>query len=209
MWIRRVFSFDSAQLEQLFLSLSPDDRYFRFCGRATDETIQRYIGALKWREICVYGMFEHGKIIGAVELVPTESGTELAIVVRHSHKRKGIGKALMERAMVHARVRGLRKLQILCRAENEAMQALARGVGMRLTREYGEVEGRVKVGSATPADYMSATWSRIGPTAGFSRPWARDALWVYHKARRIRATKLKGPSKNGDQLTASETTIDL
>ena len=180
MWIRRVFSHDSSKLEALLLSLGPEDRRFRFSGHVRDETIVKYVQDLRWRQICIYGMFDRsGALLGAVELVPTPSGTELAIEVAPAHKRKGIGRALMARAMVHAKMRGYRKLQILCSSDNKAMQKLAEGVGMKLTREYGDVEGRVKVGRATPADYMAATWFRFDETVASSVQWADAAMATY------------------------------
>jgi ribosomal protein S18 acetylase RimI-like enzyme len=180
MWIRRIFSFDSNRLELLLLSLSPEDRRFRFSAPVNDDSIQRYVRSLKWRQICVYGMFDKtGTLVGAVELVPTGSGTELAIAVCSTQKRRGIGRALMSRAMLHAKVRGLKRLQILCTSDNAAMQNLARGVGMTLMREYGEIEGRVKVGSPTPADYMSATWCQVDATVGSSLIWVGDAFQLY------------------------------
>jgi RimJ/RimL family protein N-acetyltransferase len=185
MWMRRVFSFDSLKLEQLLLSLSPEDRRFRFSSQVKDEVIQRYVSNLKWRQMCVYGMFDrNGELIGTVELVPTPAGTELAIAVRSTHKRQGIGRALMKRALLHARLRGLTKLQILCTADNKAMQSLARGVGMTLSREYCDVEGRLKVGSPTPADYMAATWHQVDATVGSSLAWVGDTFQLYREVLR-------------------------
>jgi RimJ/RimL family protein N-acetyltransferase len=183
MWIRRVLSFDSSKFAELLLSLSPEDRRFRFTGMVRDEIVQRYVDDMKWRSLCVYGMFDRdGALLGAVELVPTKSGTELAIEVRSTHQGQGIGSALMHRAMVHAKVRGLKKLQILCASDNAAMQRLARGVGMDLTHEYGEVEGRLLVGPATTADYVSASWCQVDATVGSSLAWAGDTLKHYQEA---------------------------
>jgi RimJ/RimL family protein N-acetyltransferase len=192
MWIRRVFSYHSSKLELLLLSLSPEDRRFRFSGTVHDEAVCKYVHNLQWRKICIYGMYDRdGVLVGAVELVPTAAGTELAIQVGPEHKRRGIGRALMSRAMVHAKLRGLGKLQILCSADNAAMQHLAHGVGMRLTREYGDVEGRVTVGPATAADYMAATWYRVDATIGPSLVWAGGTLSRYRRA--IRAINLRQP----------------
>lgn len=183
MWIRRVFSYDSSKLELLLFSLTPQDRHFRFSGAVHDDAIRKYVANLQWRKLCIYGMFDrNGVLVGAVELVPTGAGTELAIQVSPEHKRRGIGRALMSRAMVHAKLRGLGKLQILCSADNSAMQHLARGVGMRLTREYGDVEGRVTVGRATAADYMAATWCRVDATIGPSLVWAGGTISRYRRA---------------------------
>lgn len=183
MWIRRVLSFDSNQLAELLLSLSPEDRRFRFTGLVRDEFVQQYVDNLKWRSLCIYGMFDpDGLLLGAVELVPSKSGTELAIEVRSTHKRQGIGRALMRRAMVHAKVRDLKKLQILCSSENTAMQRLARGVGMALTHEYGDVEGKVLIGPATASDYLSASWCQVDATVGSSLAWAGSTLKMYQQA---------------------------
>lgn len=183
MWIRRVFSYDSSKLELLLLSLTPQDRHFRFSGTVRDDAIRKYVSKLQWRKICVYGMFDRdGVLVGAVELVPTGAGTELAIQVSPQHKRRGIGRSLMSRAMVHAKLRGLGKLQLLCSSDNAAMQRLARGVGMTLTREYGDVEGLVTVGRATAADYMAATWCHVDATIGPSLVWAGGTLSRYRRA---------------------------
>lgn len=195
MWIRRVLSSDSSKLELLLLSLTPDDRQFRFAGTISDEAISKYVSNLNWRKICVYGMYDkRGSLIGAVELVPSSSGTELAIQVSSDHKRRGIGRALMSRALVHAKLRGLGKLQILCSADNEAMQHLARGVGMTLTREYGDVEGLVTVGRATAGDYMAATWCRVDAALGPPLVWAGGTLARYGVALRAAGPRRSRPS---------------
>lgn len=186
MRIRRVFSFDSSKLEQLLLSLAPNDRRFRFSGLVRDETIQKYVRNLKWSQICVYGMIEvDGTLVGAVEIVPTGSGTELALEVLSTHKHKGIGRALIARAMLHAKVRGLKKLQILCTSDNAAMQNLAKKVGMTLTREHGEVAGLVTVADAGPADYMAATWCQVDAAFDSSLLWASGALRGYRSVLQV------------------------
>lgn len=195
MWIRRVLSSDSSKLELLLLSLTPDDRQFRFTGTISDESISKYVAKIQWQRVCVYGMYDkRGALVGAVELVPSNLGTELAIQVSSDHKRRGIGRALMSRALVHAKLRGLGKLQILCSADNEAMQHLARGVGMTLTREYGDVEGLVTVGRATAGDYMAATWCRFDAAIGPPLVWAGGTLARYGVALRTAGPRRSRPS---------------
>jgi acetyltransferase len=74
------------------------------------------------------------EILGEVRVVsyPDGDSGEFAILVRSDVKRRGIGRALMEKVIDHARSRGKHSLIGQIDRANEAMIALARRSGMEV-----------------------------------------------------------------------------
>jgi GNAT superfamily N-acetyltransferase len=69
-----------------------------------------------------------------------------------SYRGKGVGKELMERALLKARVRGKDRVTLLCQADNEPMRRLARSAGLRAVTTDGETEGQLDLDAAQPGD---------------------------------------------------------
>ena len=76
------------------------------------------------------------------------NGAEIAIVVDPSARGKGLGKALMDRALLKAKVRGAERVVLLCQMHNEPMRRLAHSAGLHAHLEDGEVEGSLAIAQA-------------------------------------------------------------
>src|SRR5690606_6322835 len=74
------------------------------------------------------------ELLGEVRLYnyPGADSAEFAILVASHAQRRGIGRALLEKAIRYSRTRGQRSLIGQIRSDNEAMLALARRCGMEV-----------------------------------------------------------------------------
>ncbi len=61
---------------------------------------------------------------------------------------------LLERTLLSARNRGIKSLQMLCLAENQRMQQLARKFDAELSFDFGSVIGEVDPPRSTPLSLM-------------------------------------------------------
>ena len=74
------------------------------------------------------------EILGEVRLFSYPDGetAEFALLVRSDAQRRGVGRALLQKAIEYSRARGSAALIGQIRADNEAMLALARRCGMEV-----------------------------------------------------------------------------
>ena len=152
MIIRELFEEDVQLLLAFFLRLPAADRYHRFGRPMTDESISAYVARLAWTDSVYLGAFDpSAKLIGLLELADVRNGAEIAIVVDPSARGKGLGKALMDRAMLKAKVRGAERVVLLCQIHNEPMRRLAHSVGLHAHLE-DEIEGSLALAQAQLAD---------------------------------------------------------
>jgi len=76
---------------------------------------------------------EDGEILGVGRLV----GNEIALAVHSKLKRRGLGRALLERIVHSAREHGIAEITGTVLAENRPMLGLARAAGFRITGSEG------------------------------------------------------------------------
>lgn len=112
-------------------SASHDDE----AGRDIDDVAARIVPAADG-SVRMFGIFEDGELAGFVALVHPQRaklrhGAELAgMYVAPSHRRRGLGGALLQAAIAHARsIDGLRQLGLGVNATNAAAKALYRSAG--------------------------------------------------------------------------------
>ena len=142
MVIRELFEEDAPLLLDLFLRLPATDRYRRFGRPMTDESIDAYVARLAWADSVFLGAFDPlAKLVGLLELADVRNGAEIAVVVDSGARGKGLGKTLMDRALLKAKVRGADRVVLLCQMDNEPMRRLAHSAGLHAHLEGGEVEG--------------------------------------------------------------------
>lgn len=128
-------------------ALAPEDRYMRFCYPASDDAIDATVGNVRKRmaegDDEVFGHYSSsGKLLGAAHVAvdDTDEGrvAEVGVSVLPEGRGKGIAKALMERAILHAQNLGCEKLQTMCLVSNAQMSHLARSVGMEVNGSLGD-----------------------------------------------------------------------
>ncbi|MEW9622994.1 GNAT family N-acetyltransferase [Rhodanobacter geophilus] len=104
-------------------------------ARSLDEVAARIVPAADG-SVRMFGVFESGELAGFVALIHPQRkklchGAELAgMYVTPSSRRRGLGAALLQAVIAHARsIDGVRQLGLSVNATNEAAKALYRSAG--------------------------------------------------------------------------------
>lgn len=152
--VRELSSADRAELERHFLALDPDDRRLRFGATIGDATVRAYLKWIAFERDTVFGVADDNlRLLGVAHLARLEGGAgELGLSVLKGHRQRGVGGALMARAVMRARNLGLRTLFMHCLAENHAILHLARKLGMDIVTDAPEADARLRL---PPADSSS------------------------------------------------------
>jgi GNAT superfamily N-acetyltransferase len=151
------------------LRLDTESRHSRFGGGVSDEFIERYVRTTFPLNAAVHGFFADGELRGAAELRPLGPGfaqeAEAAFSIETPWQSHGVGSALLDRTLLAARNRGIKKLHMACLANNRRMQDLARKFAAELTFDFGSVVGEVEAARPTP---MSVLREFISDGYGFA-----------------------------------------
>jgi len=132
-------------LKEHLLRLDRESRHDRFNGVADDAYVTRYADRCLTDGTLVIAYVEAGQVRAAAELHPFngDDAPEVAFSVERPYRGKGLGSVLFTRLIDEARRRGFAALRITTGSENEAMRALARKFGARLTFQQGETTGLI------------------------------------------------------------------
>jgi GNAT superfamily N-acetyltransferase len=148
------------RIERHLLGLDTQDRYWRFGYNASDERIQLYVRDLHFERDELFGVFNRRlEIVAMAHLAygPAPAGdtapeAEFAVSVQARSRGRGYGMRLFERAIMHARNRGIGSLTIHALSENATMLHLARKAGATVQRHGSEAEARLAL---PPEDWSS------------------------------------------------------
>lgn len=136
--IRPIERADAAGLSDFYARLSPESRRRRFlgCGMRPDADLVRafaetagegFVGILDERGP------NDGAVVAHASVQPDgEDSAEVAFAVADELQGHGIGRALMEAVVQHARQLGLRRLNATLFAENVPMRRLLRNAGCKI-----------------------------------------------------------------------------
>ncbi len=147
MIVRRALAADLAVLAPLF------DRYRQFYGQPADPERARAFLAqrLELDQSVVFLAFHGGEAIGFVQLYPGFSSVRAArtfvlndLYVVGDRRRGGVGRALVEAGVDHAREVGAVGLSLVTGVDNRRAQALYEGLGW--ARETAFVEYGLSLG---------------------------------------------------------------
>lgn len=132
-------------LKEHLLRLDRESRHDRFNGVADDAYVTRYADRCLTDGTLVIAYVEAGQVRAAAELHPFngDDAPEVAFSVERPYRGKGLGSVLFTRLIAEARRHGFAALRITTGSENEAMRALARKFGARLTFQQGESTGQI------------------------------------------------------------------
>jgi GNAT superfamily N-acetyltransferase len=163
--IRTLLPFQYAGYRDHLLRLESEGRRLRFGGPIGDDGISTFIDNLRLRETRVLAAFDPAlRVIGAAHIALGNDGTaEAAFSVDEEQRGRGLGRALLARAVLWARNRGIRTLHVHFLSENSAMRGLARAAGMRIATEAGECQAALTLPPATP---LSLWQEAAGETVG-------------------------------------------
>ncbi|HZQ75329.1 MAG TPA: GNAT family N-acetyltransferase [Burkholderiales bacterium] len=144
--VRELGPSDRRLLTTHFVALRSDDRRLRFGVPVNDFAIGRYVERIDFGHDGVFGVFDDSlALVGAAHLARASGHAELGVSVLPEARNRGVGAALLSRAMVHARNWGLSALLVHCLRENRAMMHLARKLGMAITAEAGEADAWLRL----------------------------------------------------------------
>jgi GNAT superfamily N-acetyltransferase len=147
---RKLLPGEQGQYRDHLLRLDKQDRYARFCGMKSDDSIEDYCRGIDWRFVIIVGCFVDGTLRAVAEVRtdpkvwPGEG--ELAVSVEPGFQGRGLGKGAVQRVMTMARNRAIRSLTVVCLPGNRRMQAIVRDFDGALRLEEGEAVGRLNLG---------------------------------------------------------------
>ncbi|HTS91114.1 MAG TPA: GNAT family N-acetyltransferase [Stellaceae bacterium] len=134
--------------------LDREERTFRFGYAVSDERIADYCASTDWLGTVVLAAEIDGTMRAAGELKVIEgsrpSAAELALSVERRFDGHGIGSEIFQRLLVIARNRGIRRIVILCLAENDRMRRIASKAMPALRFLGDQVEGEIALAPLTP-----------------------------------------------------------
>jgi GNAT superfamily N-acetyltransferase len=156
--IRKLWIGEADNYRSHLLRLDGESRHSRFGGGVADAFIRNYAGTTFGLSAVVHGFFVDGVMRGAAELRPLGPAfareAEVAFSIEGPWQSHGVGFALLDRTLLAARNRGIRKLHMACLANNRRMQELARKFDAELTFDFGSVVGEVEAARPTPLSVL-------------------------------------------------------
>ena len=156
--IRKLWITEAGKYRDHLLRLDRDSRHSRFGGAVADDFIRGYVDTMFGLKAIVHGFFVDGVLRGAAELRPLGPGfvreAEAALSIETPWQSHGVGSVLLDRTLLTARNRGIRKLHMACLANNRRMQDLARKFSAELSFDFGSVAGEVAAPGPTPLSVM-------------------------------------------------------
>ena len=141
--IRKIWPVEAEKFANHLLRLDPMSRRMRFSGPVSDEFIRNYADTASRLNAVMHGFFVEGELRAAAELRPIFDHwpveAEAAFSVEKAYQDSGIGSELMDRTLLAARNRGIKTLHMVCLAENQRMQRIARKHEAKLNYDHGDI----------------------------------------------------------------------
>jgi GNAT superfamily N-acetyltransferase len=150
--VRKLWPAEADAYRDHLLRLDPESRHRRFSGAVSDEIIVRHAASIGDFGVVVYGFFLDGILRGAAELRPAgtfSDEAEAAFSVESPWQSVGVGTVLLDRILLTARNRGIKRLQMQCLTENRRMQQLAKKFAAEFSFDFGSVVGEVTAQRST------------------------------------------------------------
>jgi GNAT superfamily N-acetyltransferase len=145
--IRKLWISESDLYRDHLLRLDPQSRRSRFSGGVSEQFLRDYAKLAFGIDSIIHGFFVDGTLRGAAELRTISAAVkregEAAFSIEKPWQSHGVGSMLLERTLLAARNRGLKFLHMICLAENQRMQQLARKYDAELSFDFGSVVGEV------------------------------------------------------------------
>jgi len=165
---RKLFPAEARGLAAHLGRLTLNDRSLRFMGATRDEAIEAHCKGLDWLRTVVIGFFDAGVLRGAAEVQIADKRMpilcEVAVTVETAWQDQGIGSELLRRAVLIARNRAARGLQISCFSDNYRIQHVAAKFGAHFRSRAGHSEADI----LTPAPTV---WSLYEEAAEDGVSW--------------------------------------
>lgn len=158
--VKQLSAASREKLVRHFERLKPDDQRLRFGISQSPESIRSYVDQINFGRDALFGVYDDELELAGVAHVAMDKDTaEFGVSVLSSHRGKGIGSALFERAHAFARNHFIHTLYVHCLTENKAMMHIARKAGMLIKTDSGESDAWLELplmDAATLASEMFA-----------------------------------------------------
>lgn len=147
------------------LALPERDRYLRFGYPASNEQVARYVENLDFDRDEVFGIFNRRlELVAMAHLAYAQpdsatmppGAAEFGVSVSAHARGKGLGARMFDRAVLHARNRGVDTLFIHALSENLAMLRIARNAGAVVERAGSESEAHLTLPPETLASHVES-----------------------------------------------------
>jgi GNAT superfamily N-acetyltransferase len=152
--IRKLWTVEIAAYRDHLLRLDPESRRNRFGGTVADDMILNYAATSDGSDVVLHGFFVDGVLRGVADLRIAGREAEAAFSIEKPWQSHGVGTALLERSLLTARNRGVKRVQVCCLMENRRMQQLARKFEAELAFDFGTVIGTMESQHPTPLSFM-------------------------------------------------------
>jgi len=149
--IRTLWLHERQKLEAHLLRLDEHDRYMRFGGHVSDETLQRYCERIHWWRSHLVGWIDDDGALRAVGEARLLSGgwpreAELAFSVEAPYQGQGLGTELFRRLLTYARNRAVGRVYVTSLPTNVKMRRIARRFGLGVEHyAAGEFAARLEL----------------------------------------------------------------
>lgn len=177
MVVRELLEMDSTLVLRLLQGLTDKDRTARFSRTMSDDAIRQYVSDLDWSSMIVFGAFDDaGRPLGVLELRDQGNSAELFLSVIAGARRQGVGRTLIDIALLKARVLWKESVVLNCLADNEPMRWLALRAGF--TSNADPATGRKRLSRNNPKGASAVAANAVEPSgtitytaALYSRNW--------------------------------------
>jgi RimJ/RimL family protein N-acetyltransferase len=152
----RLRIYDRPALGAHFLALDGEDRRLRFGTQIADDGLRAYVQRIDFDRDGIFAVANDDlELVAVVHVAFGDKSAELGLSVLPAVRGKGLGNALLKRAVMHLRNRGALEVFVHCLSENGAMMHLARKNGMRILAEGPETDARLVVERPTTHSHFT------------------------------------------------------
>jgi GNAT superfamily N-acetyltransferase len=157
-----------------FIALPMRDRCLRFGTSLAEDAIAAYVNRVNFVRDAVFGIHDDdGRVlVGAAHVAFESDLAEVGLSVLPAHRGRGLGGALFERAMAHARNRSIPRLIMHFLWGNAPIVRIARRFRMSIVAAGGDAHAHLDL---PPSSTVSLAAEFATDTFGMY-DWARKAL---------------------------------
>ena len=141
-----------------FLALPIRDRWLRFGAPLAPAVIAAYVDGIDFARDVVFGAHDDRlALVGVAHLAVQADSAELALSVLPAHRGRGIGAALFERAVAHARNRRIPRLVMRYRRNHAPVVRIVQRFGMHVVAGGIDADAHLEL---QPASLASSEHTR-------------------------------------------------
>jgi len=148
--IQRLNESIRATLVAHFLALPMKDRSLRFGASLPPKVIAAYVDGIDFDHDAVFGVQDDRlELVGVAHVAFEDDLAEVGLSVLPAYRGRGLGRALFERAMAHARNRRIPMLFMHYLWENAPIMRIAQRFRMAIVARAGEADAHLRLPRAS------------------------------------------------------------